>query len=186
MSTGGARIAPGAVRALPPARGARYASAMRAIIVLLAGLLAGCGFELRGAAQLPPHLRDLFVVANQDLANDVAIFLETSDARLVSRRDEAQVVLTILNPRYQRRVLSVDPNTGKEREFEIVYTVDISAVDKQGRTLIAPQPLSLQRDFIFDSEAVIGTSREEVVLQVEMRRDAVQQILYRLRAATTG
>ena len=159
---------------------------MRLAIVLLASLLTGCGFELRGADVLPPHLRDLFVVANQDIANDVAVFLETSDTRIVRRRDEAQVVLTIVNPRYERRVLSVDPNTGKEREFEIVYTVDVSALDKEGRTLLAPQPVSLLRDFIFDTDAVLGASREEAVLNVEMRRDAVQQILYRLRAATSG
>lgn len=160
--------------------------AMRLTIVLLAGLLAGCGFELRGANVLPPDLRNLYVVANQDLQYEVAAFLETSDTNLVKSREQADVVLSILNPRYDRRVLSVDPNTGKEREFEIVYTVDVNAVDKQGRSLIAPQPVSLLRDFIFDTEAVIGASREEAVLQVEMRRDAVQQILYRLRAATAG
>lgn len=159
---------------------------MRLTIVLLASLLAGCGFELRGANVLPPDLENLYVVANADLATDVENFLETSDTKLVKSREEADVVLTIVNPRYDRRVLSVDPNTGKEREYEIVYTVDVNAVGKQGRTLIAPQPVSLVRDFIFDTDAIIGASREEAVLQVEMRRDAVQQILYRLRAATAG
>lgn len=159
---------------------------MRLTIVLLAIVLSGCGFELRGANVLPPDLRNLFVIANQDLQYEVATFLETSDANLVDSREQADVVLSILNPRYDRRVLSVDPNTGKEREFEIVYTVDVNAVDSKGRSLIAPQPVSLLRDFIFDTEAVIGASREEAVLQAEMRRDAVQQILYRLRAATAG
>jgi outer membrane lipopolysaccharide assembly protein LptE/RlpB len=46
--------------------------------------------------------------------------------------------------------------------------------------------VSLVRDFTYDPEAIIGTSREEAVLYVEMRRDAAQQILYRLRAATAG
>lgn len=159
---------------------------MRLTIVLLAGLLAGCGFELRGANVLPPDLKNLYVVANADLAIDVENFLETSDTKLVKSRDEADVVLTIVNPRYDRRVLSVDPDTGKEREYEIVYTVDVSAVGKEGRTFIASQPLSLVRDFIYDTDAIIGASREEAVLYVEMRRDAVQQILYRLRVATAG
>lgn len=178
--------APGTAAALPAAPAPRYATAMRVIIILFAGMLAGCGFELRGANVLPPDLKNLFVVANPDLAIDIENFLETSDTRIVSSREQADVVLTVLNPRFDRRVLSVDPNTGKEREYEIVYTVDVSAVGKQGRTFIPAQPVSLVRDFIYDPEAIIGASREEAVLYVEMRRDAVQQILYRLRAATDG
>ena len=159
---------------------------MRLVIVLFAGLLAGCGFELRGANVLPPDLKNLYVVAGPDLASDIENFLETSDSRIVSSREQADVILTVVNPRYDRRVLSVDPNTGKEREYEIVYTVDVNAVGKQGRVFIPAQSVSLVRDFIFDPDAIIGTSREEAVLNVEMRRDAVQQILYRLRAATDG
>lgn len=159
---------------------------MRPIVLLLVGLLAGCGFELRGANVLPPDLKNLYLVAGTDLAIDIENFLETSDTRIVNSREQADVILTVVNPRYDRRVLSVDPNTGKEREYEIVYTVDVSAVGKLGQTFIPAQPVSLVRDFIYDPEAIIGTSREEAVLQVEMRRDAVQQILYRLRAATDG
>jgi LPS-assembly lipoprotein len=135
---------------------------------------------------LPPDLKNLYVIAGPDLAIDIENFLETSDSRIVSSREQADVILTVVNPRYDRRVLSVDPNTGKEREYEIVYTVDVNAVGKQGRVFIPAQSVSLVRDFVYDPEAIIGTSREEAVLYVEMRRDAVQQILYRLRAATAG
>jgi LPS-assembly lipoprotein len=178
--------APGTAAALPAAPAPRYATAMRLLIVLFAGLLAGCGFELRGADVLPPDLKNLYLVANIDVTIDFENFLETSDTRIVSSREQADVILTVVNPRYDRRVLSVDPTTGKEREYEIVYTVDVSAVGKQGRVFIPTQSVSLVRDFIYDPEAIIGTSREEAVLYVEMRRDAAQQILYRLRAATAG
>jgi len=155
-------------------------------IVVLCSLLAGCGFQLRGAEVLPPDLGALHVSAPTVILAETEFFLEGSDTQLMPGRDGAAVVLTIGNERYDRRVLSVDPNTGKEREFELSYTVDVNAVTAGGRTLISPQSVTLLRDFVFDQDAVIGASREEIVLRDEMRRDAVQQILYRLRAAARG
>jgi LPS-assembly lipoprotein len=155
-------------------------------VMLLAALLAGCGFQLRGTEVLPPDLGALHVSAPNVLLRETEVFLEGSNTRLVPGHDGADVVLTMGNERYDRRVLSVDPSTGKEREFQLAYSVDVRAVTRDGRTLIAPQVVTLQRDFVFERDALLGASREETVLREEMRRDAVQQILYRLRAAAHG
>ena len=152
-------------------------------LLLVVTLLAGCGFALRGANVLPENLRDLYLVAPTELRSQVEVFLEGSRTRLVERRDAASVVLSMVKPRYDRRVLSVDPTTGKEREFELSYTVDVSATARDGSPLLTPQPVTLLRDYVFDRDALIGASREEGVLRDEMRRDAVRQVLLRLRAA---
>lgn len=154
--------------------------------LLLSAVLSGCGFELRGAAILPPELGKLHVSADQVLRNDVAIFLEGSNTQLVSARPEANVILTMSALRSDRRVLSVDPSTGHEREFELSYSLDVVATGPQGRIMIKPQTLSVQRDYVFDQSALIGSGQEEAVLRNEMRRDLVQQVLYRLRAAVAG
>ena len=159
------------------------ARALAPAVVLLATLLAGCGFQLRGGEVLPPDLGALHVSAPRALLREAEVFLQGSETRLMPAPDGADVVLTMANERYDRRVLSVDPRTGKEREFELAYTVDVNAVTRDGRTLIAPQSVRLRRDFVFERDALLGASREEEVLREEMRRDAVQQILYRLRAA---
>lgn len=153
-----------------------------AALLLVAGLLAGCGFQLRGADVLPPG-QGLYVEAPGDLRAEVEVFLDGSDTRLVGRREEAAVVLSMSNPRYDRRVLSVDPSTGKEREFELSYTLDVSASTREGTALLAPQPMTLLRDYVFDRDALIGASREEGVLRTEMMRDAVQRVLFQLRTA---
>lgn len=164
---------------------ARYATCMRPAALLLVALLAGCGFELRGSAVLPESVGSLYVAAPEDLREEVAVYLQGSDTRLVDTRGDAAVTLTLSNPRYDRRVLSVDPTTGKEREFELSYTIDVAATAADGRVLLPLQPVGLVRDFIFDRDAIIGSSREESVLYIEMRREAVQQALRRLRAATS-
>ncbi len=159
---------------------------MRVLILLFPLLLCACGFELRGAAVLPPGVEKLHVAATQLLSNDVEVFLQGSDTKLVSSRPEAQVILTMSNERYDRRVLSVDPNTGQEREFELAFSVDVVATGPQGQVILKPQTLSLQRDYVFDAAALIGSSQEETLLRTEMRRDLVRQVLYRLRVATLG
>ena len=49
--------------------------------------------------------------------------------------------------------------------------------------LVNRQTVSLVRDYVFDTDQVIGKSREQNVLRKEMRRDAAQRILTRLSAA---
>jgi LPS-assembly lipoprotein len=156
---------------------------MRILVLLFPLLLSACGFELRGAAVLPPELGKIHVSASKILYNDVEVFLEGSNTQLMSDRAQANVILTMSNPRYDRRILSVDPQTGFEREFELSYTLDVVATGPQGRVMLKPQTLSVRRDYVFDAGALIGSTQEETLLRTEMRRDLVQQVLYRLRAA---
>ena len=114
----------------------------------------------------------------------VTIFLEGSDTRLVTDRSAADVILTVSNARYTRRVLTVDPDTGKEREFELAYTFNMAARRSNGNALVESQRVTLLRDYVFDRTTLIGSGREESSLREEMLRDAVQQMLYRLRVAT--
>ena len=160
---------------------------MRVLALLFPLLLTACGFQLRGAAVLPPGINKLHVVSgDQLLRNDLDVLLQGSDAQLVTTRAEAQIILTVSNARYDRRVLSVDPNTGREREFELSLALDVVATGPQGQVMLTPQTLSVQRDYVFDQSGLIGAGNEETVLQTEMRRAILQQVLYRLRAVTPG
>lgn len=159
---------------------------MRFAALFVPLLLTACGFQLRGADVLPPDVGRLFLAAPSALRNEVSVFLEGGNTELVEDRALADVVLSMTKPRYDRRVLSVDPNTGKEREFQLSFTVDVSANSAAGRTILEPKPVTLLRDYVFDPEALIGSNTEEALLRVEMRRDLVRQVLYQLRAATSS
>jgi LPS-assembly lipoprotein len=93
---------------------------------------------------------------------------------------DAEVVITVDHEAFTRQVLSVDPTTGKAREFALTYTAQFSAQGGNGAFLVEPQLVQISRDFIFEETAVIGKSREEDLLRIEMQRDAAQQILRRL------
>jgi len=151
--------------------------------LLVAAHLTGCGFELRGRASLPDDIRSVHVNAPDALRDELQIFLEGGGAELVEDGTSADVTINVNNEMYDRRVLTVDPNTGKEREFELAYSVSFNVKRANGTEVVGTQSVSLLRDYVFDPDAVIGKSREEGVLREEMRRDAAQQILRRIRAA---
>jgi len=156
----------------------------RLAIALLAALLAGCGFALRGAPDLPADVRSVAIDARSGLlADEVEVYLREAGAALVASREQADAVLDLGREHFEERVVSVDSETGKEREFELAYTVNCSLRDRDGKTLVGPQTVSLLRDYVFDPERVIGASREQSVLREEMRRDAAQEILRRIDAA---
>ena len=161
--------------------GARRWLAIAIALTLLTA--SGCGFKLRGALELPPGQNTLYVNAPSDVYLEIGNFLEGSQAKVVGSPDGASVILNVTSATYDRRVLTVDPDTGKEREFELSLNVRFNALDGDGKTLVDAQSVTLLRDYVFDSDAVIGASREEVVLRREMLRDAVQQLLLRLRSA---
>jgi LPS-assembly lipoprotein len=86
------------------------------------------------------------------------------------------------NERFDRRVLSVDPRTGKVREFELGYAVDLNVTHRDGRSLIGPDTVTLLRDYVFDETAAISEFEEENLLREEMRKDAAEAILRRLQS----
>ena len=149
-------------------------------------LIGGCGFQLRGSQAISAGTDQLYIDGPTNLRRELEIFLDGSDTRLLRTSKGANVILNLSNERYDRRVLTVDPDTGKEREFEIAYSIDVDARTAEGKSLVQRHTLTVLRDFVLDRDALLGTSREEAVLLDEMLQDAAQQILLQLRSAVSS
>lgn len=108
------------------------------------------------------------------LADELTILLEGGDITITSDRPDA--ILVIEREHTDRRVLSVDSNTGKEREHELSYTVVFRVVSADGKELLPPKTINLLRDYVFDEKALHGTNWEQGVLFQEMRRTAANRI----------
>lgn len=153
----------------------------RLAVLSLLLVLTGCGFQLRGDYDLPPLLERVMVSGPQFLRDELVVGLRASDAEVVESREAATAIIDLGRERFSERVLSVDPDTGRSREFEVALAVNFRVEAADG-TVVAPnQTVELQRDYVFDEDAILGKSRERGVLREEMRRDAAQQILLRLQ-----
>jgi len=158
-------------------------------VLCLAALIAvaGCGYQLRGQALSAGRLGTVFVqTGGSQIGTELLYYLEDAGVSSATDVASADTVISMSNEVFDRRVLTVDPNTGRPREYELQFLVTYSARSRDGASLISGETLSLTRDYVFDDTAVIGASREEGVLLEEMRRDAVLQILSRLDGLAGG
>ena len=134
-------------------------------LIAVALLLSGCGFKLRGAVDLPENIRTVQVMAPPELRNDILTLLESGGVGVSASGSGADARITVTSERFSRRVLSVDPTTGKEREFELAYTLDFGVTDRGGQALIENGKVNLLRDYVFDPEAVISRKHAYVYRQ---------------------
>ena len=153
------------------------------VLALAVAATGGCGYQLRGAVSLPPGIDAIHVAGPPAVGAALTQVLDSGGIRVQATHDPARPVLRLSDERFSRRLLSVDPNTGKEREFELAYRISFQLTDAGGEVLVPKQTVSLLRDYVFDTDAVLGTSREQGVLRVEMRRDAAAQIARRIAAS---
>lgn len=154
---------------------------MRAIAVLmLAALLFGCGYHLRGSAGGDWNLGKVYLQGGNAIGAEVRRLLALSGVPMAASPAEAESVLTITRDSQERQVLSVDPDTGKVREFELIVDTGIQ-VSAGGKVLLEDNSISLQRDYTFDETAALGKYEEEGSLYAEMRKDLAAAIVRRLQ-----
>ena len=158
-------------------------------LFLIAIILTGCGFHLRGSFVLPKAISPLYIEiygteqgGRQLHINELTVLLEANDVIVTSNRQDASAILVLGTEVLDKRTLSVDSNTGKERERELAYTISYRLLASDGKELLPRQVVSLVRDYVFDEDVALSTSREEHILYQEMRQEAAQQILRRLAA----
>ena len=176
------------------------------LVVLLIGLLSGCGFKLRGSAELPGYKLPFATIA-LSLAPTSEFYallkrnIEASSpgTRVVDAKD-AEAILFVLGDSYQKIIISLNA-AGRAREFQLVRTFSFKvtpnvAAPTPGAPVkyteppvvapteyIAPSSITLRREITFSDDLVLSKESEEVLLQRDMQNDLVQQLMRRLAAA---
>ncbi len=153
--------------------------------VLSAALLAGCGFHLRGQADLPfqslhiPGSTPLVVELRRNLA-------AASTTRLVNTPTEAQAVLGLTQETRDKIILSFNA-AGRVQEYQLRYRVGFRVADpKSGRVFLPSNEILLTRDVTYSDAQVLSKETEEALLYRDMQSDMVQQILRRMVAAKSA
>ena len=153
--------------------------------LLLGAVLSACGFQLRGRTPLPPELGQVFIQVESDyevLEPPIVAALRRSlrarGALVVRKAREASSALVIQRLDNTRRILSVGAD-GKAIEYELTTTVRYVLQDA-GVNRIPPQSLSITRDYLFNSDAVLATEAEERKLREVMQAELAELMLLRL------
>jgi LPS-assembly lipoprotein len=155
---------------------------MRLLLVLLCLALAGCGFRLRGTAEVP--FQHVYVQgASTGIALDLKRHIQAvTNASVVDDAKRAEAIVEFLQERREKHILSLT-GAGRVREFQLRYEVAFRVHDGKGVQYVAPTTLLLTRDMSFSDAEVLAKEAEEQLLFRDMQNDMVQQILRRLAAA---
>jgi len=152
-------------------------------LVLSTTLLQGCGFALRGA---PTYVFDTVAVTPErsgGVAAELSRLMGTRVRPAVTPEDgiAPDAMVEVLSDSRQKVVVGVNA-AGLIREFELRLTVRFSVRTPQGKVLIEPTDIRLERSVSFNEATVLSKETEEIMLWRAMQTDAVQQIVRRLAA----
>ena len=152
-------------------------------LVLIACTLVACGFQLRGAYDLPDHLSPLYLDKDSmslPLYKELRSTLKASGAELTEDPTIAASVLKVTQEQQTRDVISVD-TLGRAREYRLIYRL-VFSVTASGEAVIDRSNIQLTRNLLFNPEAVLGVAEETQNIYRDMIRDSTGQILLRLQA----
>lgn len=145
-------------------------------------ILAGCGFKLRGTAEVP--FETLYIPGSSGgIALDLKRNIQAgTDARVVDDPKQADAILEFSEEAREKDILSLT-GTGRVREFQLRYRVGWRVHDGRGGIYVPQSTIQLTRDVTFNDAEVLAKEAEEQLLFRDMQTDMVQQIMRRLAAA---
>ncbi len=163
-------------------RAMRAARALAALGALCLAL-ASCGFVLRGTLQLPFPSIALNFPPNSPLGTELARNIRTgTNTEIVADAVQASAVFDLLREVRDRQILTLNAQ-GRAIEYTLRDRLSFRVRDAQGRDVIEPTELQVQRDISFNDSQRLSKESEEALLYRDMQTDLVQQLLRRLAAA---
>ncbi|MDB6098481.1 MAG: LPS-assembly lipoprotein [Gammaproteobacteria bacterium] len=143
--------------------------------------LTACGFRLAGSEPLPAVMARPFLSLKDpytDFAREFEHQLKSSGATLQLNSAAATATVEVTKDLVQQRTLAVSAKN-IPTEYELTYTVTFG-VHGGGKELLAPQTISLSKDFSYDETLQLAKEHEADILRQQMARDLVSIALRRL------
>lgn len=150
-------------------------------MLIAAGSLTACGFRLAGSDPLPAVMARPYLSLKDpytDFSREFEHQLKSSGASLQVTREGATADVDVTKDLVVQRTLAVSAKN-IPTEYELTYTVTFS-VHGGGKELLAPQTISLSRDFSFDENLQLAKEHEADILRQQMARDLVSITMRRL------
>jgi LPS-assembly lipoprotein len=157
--------------------------ALSLLLVLTALLSSGCGYHLRGEANLPPEMQKTRLIIDDEystLARRLRVMLERNGVEFVAA-DQATAVLEIPQNQIVTEVLTIADNA-RVREYRVTATVKFRLTDTRGQELIGWQTLRQSREISFDEQRILASSREQEYLREDLAETMAQLLVARLES----
>lgn len=143
--------------------------------------LAACGFRLAGSEKLPPALARPYLSVKDpytDFAREFERQLKSSGALVQDIRQDSTASIEVTKDLVEQRTLAVSARN-IPTDYELIYTVTF-AVNGPDTQLLAPQTITLSRDYSFQENELLAKEHEADMLRAQMARDLVSIAMRRL------
>jgi LPS-assembly lipoprotein len=160
-----------------------------AAVLGAASALTACGFRLAGSSDpLPGILARPYLSLKDpytDFSREFEHQLKSAGATPQGLRANATATIEVTKDLVEQRTLSVTGGNTATRvaniptEFELTYTVTFS-VEGAGKELLAPQTISLSKDYSFEENVLLAKEHDADILRQQMARDLVAIAMRRL------
>lgn len=173
----------------------RHAAAS-ALLALLCSVLAGCGFHLRGQAVHADSGWAVVTVRDAGVRNPIGRggsywYADGRDGlrhELVHQLAEAgftldanaPLVIELLDASVRRKAASLDAKASAA-EYQVDCEARFRVVGRDGATLIPENTVHADSTYRFNTDAVLGSAEQEVVLYEDLRRELAHRIVDQLR-----
>ena len=161
---------------------------MRALALVLALILAGCGFRLAGNRPLPEPLKSVYIdviapyrVSEPPLETYLRNSLLRRGGQVQGKAEAAATVIRLSELNETRNVLSLGPD-GKALEYQLTTRVSYQVM-QGGKALLPPDVLSASRDYSFNAQQVLAKEAEEARLSDFIQNDLAELLLLRIETA---
>src|ERR1700722_1948027 len=152
---------------------------LRVTFLLLFCLIAGCGFQFRNCAEIPPVLRVIYLktcLPNSLFFFDLRQNFCALGVCMTKCPEQAPVTLRILNEDFQESRITISA-TSLLSEYLLLYQVTYQLEDANGCVVVRPRTIKVTRTYMVNANDVLGAGNEIPLLQQDMYRDAVYQLI---------
>lgn len=151
------------------------------LIIFFILALTSCGFKLYGQNQLPPQLNNLYLQTSKPYDSFTLALKRALVASKTNLVDNSKNVIT-LNI-ISNKLTHDNPNVTSSSQATIYnfnYSVVFNLLDQKGSAIITPQVVSATRTVTLSPNEVLEASSEVNLVEEEMEREVVMQVLYKL------
>ena len=149
------------------------------ICALLALVVQGCGFHLKGRQSISPILAELQVEGYSQLALLIGGRIAELDGQQPIESTANNARFFIESERFDRRVIAVD-SSGKAIEYELQYQVKFRVDHADGKPLLTTQTLAMRRSYNSSGEDELGRQDEADILKQDMISSMAERVLRQL------
>lgn len=154
------------------------------VLLVIATLLAACGFRMQGRTPLPFETLYVSIPDNTQFGADIRRAIKAASPQTIiidSASESYQAQLQQINETRTAREVSLNAQ-GRVEEYELTLTYSFRIVAANKELILPDTTLVVQRNLPFDDRVIQAKEVEQATLFKQMQSSLVSRIMRRISA----